>query len=342
MEERRSKKRKHRIWSSLFIILMAIMILTLLIWRFYGQTMEKTGLQENDIGREFSRHYVMITDNATSSIWNDIYKSAVETGKKEDAYVEMLGDWFADDYTALDYMNIAISAKVDGIIINPDGSSKIRQAINRAEAEGIPVVTVLQDESQTDRTSFVGLNSYQLGMTYGNLVCDCITDETRSVLVLLNEKEAGKELVYKQLKETIQKSGRAPNISINSMSVTSQNTFDSEEVIHEIFMEEESRPDILVCMNEADSERAYQAMIEFNCVGDVQIIGYCQTDTMQQAIQKGIVPSAILLDANQIGVNCIEALEEYAQMGYVSNYFSVDMNIVTRNNIQDYMKEDEE
>lgn len=341
MNRKNNQSSEKRAWRFLFAILVLLLALTLGIWRYYVGTIEKSGLYEKNDGREFARHYVMISDNYSSSLWKDIYKSAVETGKKKDAYVEIFGDWFTDEYDAVDYMDIAIAAQVDGIIVKPDGTARMQSAINRAEDAGIPVVTVVQDDSLTNRTSFVGINSYQFGMTYGNLICNCISEDTRSVLVLLNEKEAGKELVFKQLKETVQESGLAENVRIDSMTIVSQNVFDAEEVIHDLFLEEATRPDILVCMDEADSERAYQALIEYNCVGEVEIIGYYQTDTMLQAIQKGIVPAAVLLNANEIGTYCIEALEEYAEMGYVSNYFSVALDIVTKENIAEYLQEEQ-
>lgn len=319
--------------------LAAVIILTFLGWRYYIRNIEKNGLDELLNTQEFARHYVMITDDKSSALWENIFESARKEGREQDVWVEMLGDWFTDEYTMLDYMNIAVAAKVDGIIVKPDGTLKMRAAINQAEEAGIPVVTVLEDEAQSNRKSFVGINSYQLGTTYGDQVRKCISKNTDSVLVLLNGSDAGKDLVYKQLKAVVLEENK--QININSMTIHSQNAFDAEEVIRDIFIEAGNRPDILVCMNEADSERAYQAMIDYNCVGDVEIIGYYQSETMLNAIQKGIVPMAIALDTEQMGKYCIEALEEYYRVGRVNNYFSVNLNIVTQENVQEFQPEQE-
>ena len=82
-------------------------------------------------------------------------------------------------------------------------------------------------------------------------------------------------------------------------------------------------------------------MIDHNCVGEVQIIGYYQSGTMLQAVQKGTVPMAITLDAEQMGKYCVEALEEYYQMGHVSSYFSVDLNIMTQENVDQFIAQEE-
>ena len=340
------EKNKKRFWKrySLQIalaLLLAVILLTLAGWWLYFRVLERNSFDEWKNDREYARHYVMITDDTSSELWKNIYESAKTEGENQEAWVEMMGDWFADEYTPADYMSIAIYAKADGIIVKPDGTRMIREAIDEAEKAGIPVVTVLEDDTKSTRTSFVGINSYQLGTTYGNQILECLKPDTRSVLVLLNGKDAGRELVFKQLKATVQEGvpeGR--EITVQAMTVDSGNSFDTEEIIQDVFAEEK-RPDILVCMNETDSERAYQAMIDHNCVGEVQIIGYYQSGTMLQAVQKGTVPMAITLNAEQMGKYCVEALEEYYRMGHVSSYFSVDLDIMTQDNVDQFLAQEE-
>lgn len=340
------EKNRKQVWKKYSLqialaLLLAVILVTLAGWWLYFRVLEQSSLDEGKGGREYARHYVMITDDTSSELWKKIYESAKQEGEKQDAWVEMMGDWFADEYSPMDYMDIAIYAKADGIIVKPDGTQKMRDAINEAEEAGIPVITVLEDDTRSARKSFVGINSYQLGTTYGNQILSCLNPDTRSVLVLLNGKDAGRELVFKQLKATVQEGiSEERQITVQAMTVDSGNSFDTEEIIQDIFAEEK-RPHILVCMNETDSERAYQAMIDHNCVGEVQIIGYYQSGTMLQAVQKGTVPMAITLDAEQMGKYCVEALEEYYQMGHVSSYFSVDLNIMTQENVDQFIAQEE-
>lgn len=322
--------------------LAAVIILTLLGWRYYIKTIERNEWNETLSQEQYDRHYVMITDDSSSALWQDIYQSAKAAAAENNAYLELLGEWFAGDYSLADYMNIAIAAKVDGIIVKPDGTSKMREAVNEAEAAGIPVVAVIEDETASERKSFVGVNSYQLGTTYGNQVLYCMNKDTKKVTVLLNRGDAGKDLVFKQLKETVQeglKEGR--EVEIDSLTINQSSTFDAEEAIRDLFHDETTRPDILVCMNETDSECAYYAMVDYNQVGSVQLIGYYQSDAMLGAVQKGIIPIVITIDTGQMGEFCVEALEEYHSMGYVSSYFSVDLNIITKQNVARFLKKKE-
>lgn len=336
--------RKHKVYLAL-AALGAVVILALLEWRYYIRTIEKSEWGELHGRKAYVHHYAMIPDDADSALWQDIYKSAVEAGEEMDAYVELFGQWAVGDYSQLEYLEIARAAMVDGIIIRPDGTAKMRQAINEAEEAGIPVVTVLDDDTSSVRKSFVGINSYQMGTTYGKQILECIDESTRKITVLLNDSESGKDLIFKELKATVQNAlpdEQLEVIDIQPLTIKSSSTFDAEEVIRDLINSETTRPDILVCMNETASVCAYHAMVDFNLVGSIAIIGYYQSDTILDAIEKGTVPMAVTLNARQIGQRVVEALEEYYNMGYTNNYFSVDLNIITRQNVLQFRQEESE
>lgn len=336
--------KKHTVYYALAALGLVI-ILTLTGWRYYIRTIEKNQWGELDNSREYTRHYALIPDDEDSDLWRDIYSSAQETAEEQGAYVELFGGWTAGDYSQLEYLNIAVSARVDGIIIRPDGTEKMRNAIDKAEEAGIPVVTILDDDTSSARKSFVGINSYQMGTTYGKQVLACVDENTRKVVVLLDQAESGKDLIFKELKATVQNAVSADlqeQIDIQPQTMTAPGTFDAEEVIRDIINNEETRPDILVCMNETDSVSAYHAMVDYNLVGSIDIIGYYQSDTILDAIEKGTVPMAVTMDTQQIGQRGIEALEEYYNMGYTSNYFSVDLHIITKQNVSAFRALEEE
>ncbi len=316
-----------------------VVLLTIISWRAYIRTTQGNEWEELGNQKEYKRHYVIIPDDYTSSLWRDIYRSAEATAEASDAYVELLGDWEAGDYTPASYLDIAVAAKVDGIIIRPDGTAAMRNSIADADAAGIPVVTVIDDDTASSRKSFVGFNNYQLGAAYGQQILSCVDENTRKITVLFKSGNSGNELIFQNLKTVIENGlseEQKKNVEIESMTICAQSTFDAEEVIRDLIHEEDARPDILVCMNETDSESAYNAMVDYNQVGDIDIIGYYQSETILDAIEKGNVPMAFTLDTEQMGRYCIEALEEYRTMGYTSNYRSVDLDVVTQQNVDAY------
>ena len=334
--------KKHTVYYIL-TALAAIIVLTLFGWQYYIRTIEKSEWGEPDSRKEYIRHYAMVPDDAESAMWEDIFNSAQTAAQEQGAYVELFDGWAAGDYSPLEYIDIAVAAKVDGIIVKPDGTAKMREAINKAEEANIPVITILDDDTTSSRKSFVGVNSYQMGTTYGKQILSCVDERTRKITVLLNHADSGKDLIFKELKATVQTglpTSLQGKVEIQPLTITSASTFDAEEVIRDLINNEGERPDILVCMNENDSVCAYHAMVDYNQVGSIDIIGYYQSDTILDAIRKKTVPMAITLDAKQMGQRAVEALEEYYKMGYVSNYFSVDLNIITEQNVMNFQQKE--
>lgn len=341
----RKWKKNNIVYLLIFGGLLLTMLVIVSIWYRYAKYIESYRLPDEASTYEYARHYVMIPENTESTLWQDIYSAASEEAVKQNAYLEFLGDWDAGEYALKDYLEIAIASKVDGIIIEPNGTASMRAQIDKAAEEGIPVITVLSDDSRSERKSFVGPNNYQMGTIYGNEIVNCITENTGSILVLQRQDLVGKELIFREMKkvltDTLSEEQRK-KIDFSERVIVSGNAFDAEEVIRDILNDPENRPDILVCLNEDDSESAYHAIIDYNLVGSIDLIGYYQTDTIVDAIRKGTVASAITVDAGQVGQYCIQALEEYCSIGYVSSYFSTELYAIKKENIREYMKHGEQ
>jgi ribose transport system substrate-binding protein len=119
---------------------------------------------------KYEKHYVLISKDITTTFWQSVYRSAKKEARKNHIYLEQVGSNLSEEYSLEDYLRISIASKVDGIIINPDGSKGVTKLIKEATDKGIPVITILHDESDSKRVSFVGINSYELGLVYGKQI----------------------------------------------------------------------------------------------------------------------------------------------------------------------------
>lgn len=326
--------------------LAAIIVLTVFSLIYYNRITDSLDLDAWTDAEEYEKHYAMISMDAKSQFWQEIYASAqAGAGEGANAYVELLGEDTSQDYTLADYMHIAIAAKVDGIILQPEDAASTKGVIDEATAAGIPVVTVLEDCSDSGRISFIGVNNYQLGQNYGEQAVSLLHEGDNRVMVLLHEKDQdiSDNLIFTQISNTIQTNApEGMTAQVSSQSIENRNDFDSEETIRDLLMDQTRRPDILICLSQADTARAYQAIVDYNLVGEVQIIGYYYSDTIISAIKKNIIPMTMVVDAKELGAYSVVALEEYKKMGNVSDYFSVNLTVVNTNNAELYASLQEE
>lgn len=330
----RQKNRKYvkkEIW---LLLLGAFFVVLFLIFMnsFYKSVWNRSGLEEAEENHVYDYQYTMIVDGGNEEFWQAVYDSAREQAEKHGAYLEMLVSDKTDGYSETDYMKICTAAETDGIILDYNGDAGLQEEIDSAVGQGIPVVTVMNDAQGSLRQSFVGVNDYQLGQAYGEQVLKLIDDRTENILILLDGEEGDleKNQIYSQISSAVlQNISGNRNIKVSARNLPQSSKFDIEEAIRMIFQNQEGSPQILVCMDETTTECAYQTMIDFNMVGEVKIIGYYVSDTILEAVRKGVIPVTCSLNTAQMGRDGVEALWEFGQEGRVNSYYNVELNFIT-------------
>lgn len=319
------------------LLMFLLFILICLIFLWY-QSSEMTG---KDVGsyETYDRHYVMITGREDSDFWDRVYESALEEGKQRGVYVERFGAGLAVEYARNELLELAIQASVDGIIVPGDEDEKTVALLDEAVDKGIPIVTVLRDSTGSRRQCFVGNNSYNLGQEYGRQILELLSQKdgdgqhtSAEVLVLVDESrmDTSQNLILLGIRETLERElGEDHSVNVDTTLVDNTRSFSSEESIRDIFLNSGELPDILVCLSAVHTRCAYQAAVDYNKVGTVQMIGYYDSDAILEAVSKNIIYSTIALDTEQMGKLCVQALDEYVATGYTNGYMAVDTRLIT-------------
>ncbi len=322
---------------------------------FRMQISKDAVIKDNLQYQNFSKHYVLITGSGKNSFWDGAYQGALKTANENDAYLELLGSNLSVKYDKEQLMRIAIESNVDGIIVEADESREMKDLIDEAVEKKIPVVTVIGDCASSKRQSYIGISSYDLGNEYGKQICAIVDNyyrigsnsrmetekPTKKVLVLMNEEmdETAQNIIYTSIGETIKKSSQnADKVELEMVSVSSESAFATEESIRDILLDKDTQPDIIVCLDELNTTCVYQAVVDYNKVGKIDIIGYYESNAILHAIERNVIYSTISVDTAQLGEFCVNALEEYKDTGYVSEYFSADIFLISSNNATEYLE----
>lgn len=334
------------------ITLVLVLMTALLIFFFvsYSKRIEKS-VDE----RVYDRYYAMIAEDGESAFWQSVYHAAKEAGDKENVYVEMISENLSQDYSTLELMEIAISSGVDGIIVSADERPEMKELIEKAYNSGIPVVTLFSDNANSQRLSFVGVSNYNLGREYGNLILEMASKKNFhgdsikvSILVDANSNDSGQNVLYAAIKETVENENRMRAqshipIEIEFFTVDSTNSFSVEQSVRSMFMSKEDvLPDIVVGLNEIDTTSIYQSVVDYNAVGNINILGYYDSEAILKGIERNVIYATVSIDTKQMGQFCIDALSEYFEFGYTSQYFTADIYIIDKDNVMKYTESDDE
>lgn len=341
MKKKITKKKIAALLPVLLLVSMGIYALAQHWDRFWNGTSDSAHMEEL-----YDAYYVLIEDGHDSTLWNSIYEGARKEGEEScNAYVEYLGKNLTADYTVQEKLRIAIDAGVDGIILNGGSSGETDKLLEEAVNKGIPVVTALDDSAYNLRKCFVGVNNYILGQEYSRLCWEILSENPRDsrVAVLMDSSTTGtgKNTLFWGMKETLdeklQETGWEYEIKVQAISIDSSNAFVTEEAIRKLLVTEEEHPDILICLSETDTRRAYEAVVDYIKVGEVHILGYYKSETVLEAIQKKIISSTVVVNGEQLGSLCVKALKEYRETGYVNGYFPIETYIIDENNVALYL-----
>ena len=324
-------------------IMLTVLIAVYVLWFYQGSYQEESG------GETYDRYYMMITQDNKSSFWQSVYQGASERAKEENVYVDWLGNDQFQNYSVEEQMQVAIASGVDGIIVTASESEEMTALIDQAAAKDIPVVTLYGDNTQSARCSFVGVGSYNLGREYGRQAVKIVQtglgalDRPARVTLLVNAYAKGldQNILYSGIQEAIEQERGDTVIELSLQSVDDTNDFSVEESIRDIFMAGDI-PDVLICLNELNTTCAYQAVVDYNKVGTVSILGHYISDTILNAIDRNVIYATVDIDTPQMGGFCIDALQEYHDLGYTSQYFTADISLVSKENVDAYLEREEE
>ena len=325
------------ITAMLGIVLIATILISIAF--FHGRLKETKQLLASSEYNTYDNYYVMVTGNPESDYWVSIYNGALEEAKRNNSYVKLMGDDLEDDFSKDELLRMAINSNVDGIIVEGDDNRKCMQLLREAERAGIPVVTVAEDNIDSGRKSFIGVSGYNLGKDYGEQVCHYAKDEhlnNCNVMVLLDNSQTttSQSIILTAIKETINNYNMDEIIKVESKSITSNTDFAAEEEIRDLFVEQDSLPDVIVCLSEKSTICVYQTVVDFYQVGKVEVFGYYLSPTIETAINNDVIKSSLVVDTEQMGQYSVRALNEYKESSYVSEIYLIDTSLVTKESLQ--------
>jgi len=340
---RKLSNKRIMVWVLAGIVLV-LFVATVAGLIYYEKMIKELGASEEVVAEKYPRLYAYIANDPESKLSASIYKEISEYAKNNGCYVEMTGQNLSTSYSKTDRINIAISSKVDGIILEGDRSEETLALIDKAEENGIPVVTVLSDcvdvnsYQKPSRKCFIDLNNYRLGSEYGNLLAKIESErkvESPLKVLILHDIDEGntEDIIHRSISE----SAKGRNIELTEQGVNVSTPFSTQESILNILDALEDVPDVIVCLNDRTSESAVQCIVEKNLVGKTRILAYYDSETVLKGIVKGSVYATFAPEKGKVAEKCVSSLNEYIDRGIVSEYASSNYILIDAGNVDGYL-----
>ena len=333
-------KMKSKMYVSLIIILILLGILTISFTVVgYRLVTEDDGASADIIlpKDKPTYHFVVVCQSIDNPFWDSVRKGVERASKDFNVGVEFVGPDIANTEDQIKYIDIAIASRVDGIATYAPDQIKTKQLINKAVDKGIPVVTIQNDVQDSNRTTFIGENTYNFCSELGKMLVSATQGVSNAVMLInTDEKNMPVEhnLMISGIKEVIK---QYPKIRLQIVE-TGNDIVGSEDNIRNI-LERNNSIDSIICTNEHDTALVAQMLIDLNKVG-YTVIGHGQSPELLRYIQKGIIWGTVTGNSEKMGYDAVKSLVDIKKNGRTSAYIPGDMQNITKDNVSEYLKDE--
>ena len=232
-----------------------------------------------------------------------------------------------------DSIYMAVESNVDGIAILQT-SGNISEAVAYAVEKEIPVVTMVYDEPESTLDKFIGIDD----VAYG----ECLLEAIQTAF--LDEKDIQNVgLIYNgeinSKRAAAVESALCQNYNLQIADRASSNIFDTSDQVKELVINCEDLQ-VICCTDDNTTQGAAQAVIDWNMVSRLHIVGTGNSENVLSMVEKGIISATVAIDYQNIGRKTLEALY-YSYNGTTSYLEDTENNlrVVTKETVRMYIEE---
>ncbi len=315
----------------------AILILMLLICMTSGFLFWIQREEANVFISKPKYHFYLIAQNSVDPFWKELKLGLEAAAKERKVVVEFNAPRFNNPQEELRYLDIAVTSQVDGIITHVSSGGEYTNLINRAIENGIPVVTLENDDKASDRNAFVGTNSFELGKAAAELMIRATAGRANIAVIVSNDLEPDSTSQNLKMNGFLSTLKDFPEMRVVRTYTSKMGILSAEEITQEIIAGADNINAIFTTSS-VDTIGSAQLVVDRNRVGSIAIVGYGDTEEILRYISKDIIYGTVMSDPYKMGYECINALIDIKEKNNVSTFIDTGVKVITKDNVEEYQQ----
>ncbi|ARK28673.1 sugar-binding protein [Halalkalibacter krulwichiae] len=308
------------------VLLFAFMTATGYAVYFYKQsqlTDEKiveAMLSENDFPEY---HFALIGEEMNHDYWRLVGQGAEKAEGSYDVFVEYEGPKRSNPVEQLKLLDMAIKSKVDGIIVQAL-NEHFTPLIDQAVAQGIPVITIDTDSSESMRSAYIGTDNYLAGQLAGKALVEDTKGEATVGIISGSFDNAHHLQRVKGFKDVVEE---VEGIKIVAIEESNISRVDAEEKAYQM-------------LSEHDNITAFYGTSSYNGVGivaaakslnkqnDMYVITFDPIDENIQLLENGDIDAIVEQQPFEMGLLSIKKMVENINGEPIQEVYHTDLSII--------------
>jgi ribose transport system substrate-binding protein len=282
-------------------------------------------------------HFYFIAQNSVDPFWKEVRQGLESAAKEHKVVVEFNAPRFNNPQEELRFLDIAVTSDVDGIITHVSSGTDFTDLINIAKGKGIPVVTIENDDKNSERNAFVGTNSFQLGKAAAELMIKATGGRANIAVIVSNDMELDSTSQNLKMNGFLSTIKDYPNMKVINTYTSRMGILSAEEITQTIVSSDDSI-NAIFATNSVDTIGSAQLIVDRNKVGSIAIVGYGDTEDILRYISKDIIYGTVMSDPYKMGFESLEALLDIKEKNNVSTFIDTGVKVITKANVDEYEK----
>jgi ABC-type sugar transport system substrate-binding protein len=204
--------------------------------------------------------------------------------------------------TEVQVMDELINQKYDAILLQATDAAGLAASTKKAEAAGIPVITVNLDAATT-HTALVSAVDVEAGEQIADSIGKSLGGKGNVVIISATPGATKGENIDKGFKQTIK--DKYPNIKILDEQTGNWLTEDANTVMND-FLTKYPNIDAVLCHNDAMAEGAAEAIKSAGKQGKIQVWGCDGESKMLDYIEQGLCTGTVYTNCHNQGILCAQ------------------------------------
>lgn len=300
------EKRKMN-FSKIMLIVMLCLLSVLASTSFIFEAQRSSGTEAAN--HRSGYHIQIVTEKDRDYFWNDFKEGAKQAADEKGITVEFVESNTRTTEDIISLVERGIYANVDGIAFRPTDIIECSEAVEMAKDRGISIITFESEENMLPMTGSVNSDYFQIGKEQGKLLVEASGGEG-DVVVIANEKDMqdGESLCNaEKMRGIIENFTGDVEMEVLDYYKVNPEMFQTEQVIMQVF-EEHPQVKNIICTDASITQGVAEYIKENGKTGQVNLIGYGNTQTTLEDIKDGVIYGTVYADAKSIGYGVIQKL----------------------------------
>lgn len=286
---------------------------------------------EYDSLDDYDYHFVIIGKESDSKLWDDIYKGAKNFADSNNIALEFMTSESMNNTNEIDFFEMAANSRVDGIIINGYENEQFHKVSQMASDFGIPVIFINEESIGGVRTSYIGVNNYNVGQLSAGLLNKYKTEPLKVAIILDNNDSAQNNMRHESILLALSEFEDMEWVQTLSSEGTKVSLYNDIKSMIKI------NPDInaIIGTSPVHSEVIGEVLVDLNIVGDILVVGFDDYPATLRYIDKGVVAATVDFDGYEMGEKAVQTLLKYGTGDFVEDVYYLPLNVIDKKSFKE-------